>query len=85
MVLQSIERLRTAIKWAKEHPEPDIDWQLGVAILHSLSLRRLDLIPQDIQKVQDLLDQSVEYLETMMLGSIIGQGRDVFFCDKDYR
>jgi len=68
MVLQSIERLRNDINWAKEHPDPDIDWQLGVAIMHSISLRRFDLIPQDIHKVQDLLDQAMEYLETMMYG-----------------
>ena len=79
MVLQSIERLRTAIKWAKEHPDPDIDWQLGVAILHSISLRRFDLIPQDIRKVQDLLDQAVEYLEIMMDGSTVGPEPGVYF------
>ena len=84
MVLQSIERLRTAIKWAKEHPDPDIDWQLGVAILHSISLRRFDLIPQDIHKVQDLLDQAVEYLETMMGDrSIVGPEQDIYFSGKD--
>ena len=82
-VLQSIDRLRTAIKWAREHSDPDIDWQLGVAILHSISLRRLDLIPQDVHKVQDLLDQAVEYLETMMGGSIVGPEHDIHFSGKN--
>ncbi|MGD0954961.1 MAG: hypothetical protein ABR985_21680 [Methanotrichaceae archaeon] len=55
MVFQSIERLRTAIKWAEEHPGPDIGWQLDVAVLHNISLRRLELIPIDVHRVQDLL------------------------------
>jgi len=84
VVLQSIERLRTAIKWAKEHPGPDIDWQLDIAILHSISIRRLELISQDIHKVQDLLDQAVEYLETMMDGSIIGPEPNIYFYGKDH-
>jgi hypothetical protein len=79
MVLQSIERLRTAIKWANEHLGPDIGWQLDVAVLHSISLRRLDLEPKDVPKVQDLLDQAVEYLEIMMDGSIVCPEPDVYF------
>jgi hypothetical protein len=78
MVLQSIERLHTAIKWAEEHPGPDIGWQLDVAVLHSVSLRPLDLIPKDVHRVQDLLNQAVEYLEIMMDGSIIGPEPEVY-------
>jgi hypothetical protein len=79
MVLQSIERLRTAVKWAAMHPGPDIGWQLDVAVLHSMSLRRLDLISKDVLKVQDLLDQAVEYLEIMMDGSTVGPEPGVYF------
>jgi hypothetical protein len=79
MVFQSIERLRTAIKWAEEHPGPDIGWQLDVAVLHNISLRRLELIPIDVHRVQDLLAQAVEYLEIMMEGSIVGPESDVYF------
>jgi hypothetical protein len=79
MVLQSIERLRTAIKWAEEHPSPDIGWQLDVAVLHSISLRRLDMEPEDVHKVQDLLDQAVEYLEIMRDGSTFSPEPGVYF------
>ncbi|VVB63751.1 Uncharacterised protein [uncultured archaeon] len=79
MVLQSIGRLRTAIKWATMHPGPDIGWQLDVAVLHSMSLRRLYLISKDVHKVQDLLDQAVEYLEIMMDGSTVSPEPDVYF------
>ena len=79
MVLHSIERLRTALKWATEHPGPDIGWQLDVAVLHSISLRRLDLEPKDFHKVQDILNQAVEYLEIMMDGSTVGPEPDVYF------
>jgi hypothetical protein len=79
MVLQSIERLRTAVKWATDHRGPDTRWQLEVAVLHSMSLRRLDLDPKDVHAVQDLLDQAVEYLELKMNGSVFDQKFDVYF------
>ena len=79
IVLQSIERLRTAIRWAEEHLSPDIGWQLDVAVLHSISLRRLDLEPEDVHKVQDLLDQAVEYLEIMRDGSTVSPEPGVYF------
>ena len=79
MVLQSIERLRTAIKWVEEHLSPDIGWQLDVAVLHSISLRRTDLEPIDVNKVQDLLDQAVEYLEIMRDGSTVSPEPGVYF------
>ena len=79
MVLQSIERLRTAIKWAEEHLSPDIGWQLDVVALHSISLRRSDLEPKDVNKVQDLLDQAVEYLEIMRDGSTVSPEPGVYF------
>jgi hypothetical protein len=80
MVLNSIERLRTAVKWAMKHLGPDIRWQLDVAVLHSISLRRLDLEPKDVHKVQDLLNQAVEYMEIMMDGStVVPEPDDVYF------
>jgi hypothetical protein len=71
IVLQSIERLRTAIKWVKEHPGSDMEWQLDLAVLRSISIRPLDLAPEDVHIVHNLLDQAVEYLEKMIDGSIV--------------
>lgn len=71
IVLQSIERLRTAIKWVKEHPGSDMGLQLDLAVLRSISIRPLDLAPEDVRIVHNLLDQAVEYLETMIDRSIV--------------
>jgi hypothetical protein len=71
IVLQSIERLRTAIKWVKEHPGSDMERQLDLAVLRSISIRPLDLAPEDVHIVHNILDQAVEYLETMIEGSIV--------------
>lgn len=49
-VLHSIERLRTAIRWIEDHPGPDTKGQLDIAVLHSLSMRHLDLESTDIVK-----------------------------------
>ena len=46
MVLQSIERLRTAVKWATDHPGPDIRWELEVASIAFNVTKTLDLDTQ---------------------------------------
>jgi hypothetical protein len=72
MILHSLERLRTAISSPMVHPGQQSKWQLDVAVLHSISIRRLDLESRGVQQVEDLLDQAIEYLKIRTSCTILG-------------
>lgn len=79
IVLHCIDRIRSSVRWAKEHPSPVLGLELDVAVLHSLPLRSSDMDRNDVPKVLDLLSLAVEHLEGLIEGSILCLERDEAF------
>jgi len=66
IILHCIDRIRHAVRLAKEQQSLVLRWELDVAVLQSLPLRNSDLDRKDAPKVLDLLGQAVVYLEELI-------------------
>jgi hypothetical protein len=66
IIFHCINRIRHAVRLAKEQPSLVLGWELDVAVLQSLPLRGSDLDRKDALKVLDLLSQAVAYLEELI-------------------
>jgi len=66
IILECIDRIRYAVRLAKEQPGSVIGLQLDAVVLQSLPLRDSDLDRKDAPKILDLINQAMAYIEGLI-------------------